>query len=375
MPHRTISLLRAGVCMVALTLLAACASRAPRISAVQEAERYMANARHDYVPPGPPEDPWGPYIRKAAARFDVPTLWIRAVMQVESKGEEYTNGELTTSPAGAMGLMQVMPQTYDDMRQRYSLGADPYDPYNNIMAGAAYMREMYDIYGSPGFLAAYNAGPYRLDDYLSNNRPLPTETRRYVAMIGPEIEGVEPARRSPAEQYAMNALPIDIPPGMRYGGAQFASRSRGGGRLPAPRRVQVASMPTPPRSSPYVAPRQYALVLPPPPPPSRGFHFIARANAEPAPIWHGGPRTGDWGIQVGAFDREGKARVAVGLARNEAHIQLAAAHGIVTSIHAGRAVLWRARLTGLSRASAMEACGRLSHTRLGCIVVSPQSQM
>ena len=375
MLYRTISVLRAGVCMAILALLAACASRAPRTSAIQEAERYMANARHDYVPPGTPDDPWGPYINQAAARFDVPTLWIRSVMAVESKDQEYTNGQLTTSPVGAMGLMQVMPETYDEMRERYSLGSDPYDPYNNIMAGAAYMREMYDIYGSPGFLAAYNAGPYRLDDYLSNNRALPNETRRYVAMIGPEIEGVEPARRSPAEQYAMNALPIDIPPGMRYGGVQFANRGGGGGRRPAPRREQVASLPMPPRLSPYVASRQYALVLPPPPPPSHGFHLITRANAEPAPIVRGGPHTGDWGIQVGAYDKEGKARVAVGVARNEAHIQLAAAHGIVMSVHAGHAVLWRARLTGLSRETAMKACGKLSHTHLGCIVVSPQSQM
>lgn len=374
MPYRTISLLRAGVCMVTLALMAGCASRAPQPSALQEAQRYMASARHDYVPPGTPDDPWGPYINQAAARFDVPTLWIRAVMQVESKGQEYTNGMLTTSPVGAMGLMQVMPQTYDDMRERYSLGSDPYDPYNNVMAGAAYMREMYDIYGSPGFLAAYNAGPYRLDDYLSNDRPLPNETRRYVAIIGPEIEGVEPSRRSPAEQYAMNALPIDIPPGMRYGGAQFASRG-GGGRLPARHQVQVASLPTPPRPSSYDAPRQYALVLPPPPPPGRGFHFIARANAEPAPIWRGGPRTGDWGIQVGAYDKEGQARVAVGTARNQAHIQLASAHSIVMKVHAGHAMLWRARLTGLSRETAMKACGKLSHTRLGCIVLSPQSQM
>jgi cell division septation protein DedD len=374
MPHRTFPLLRAGICVATLALLAACASQTPRTSAIQEAEHYMANARHDYVPPGPPEDPWGPYISEAAARFDVPTLWIRAVMQVESDGKQYMNGELTTSPVGAMGLMQVMPETYDEVQQRYNLGTDPYDPYNNIMAGAAYMREMYDIYGSPGFLAAYNAGPYRLDDYLANNRPLPAETRRYVAMIGPEIEGVEPARRSPAEQYAMNALPIDIPPGMRYGGVQFASRGGGGGRLPATRPVQMANLPTPPQPEPYAASQQYALVMPPPPP-SRGFHFIARANAEPAPIWHSGARTGDWGIQVGAYDKQGQARVAVGKARNEAHIQLAAAHGIVMSVHAGHAVLWRARLTGLSRETAVKACSKLSHAHLGCIVLSPESQM
>ena len=115
-------------------------------------------------------------------------------MHVESGGQEYLNGQLITSGAGAMGLMQVMPATYDELRQQYNLGDDPFDPHNNIMAGAAYMREMYDIYGSPGFLAAYNAGPNRLDDYLSNNRPLPDETRRYVAMIGPNIVGVYPDR-------------------------------------------------------------------------------------------------------------------------------------------------------------------------------------
>src|SRR5262249_55235120 len=79
------------------------------------------------------------------------------------------------------------------------------------------------------FLAAYNAGPRRLDDYLSNNRPLPDETRHYVAMIGPSIVGVYPVNRSPAEDYAMNALPIDIPKGTRYGRAIQLASNRGSG--------------------------------------------------------------------------------------------------------------------------------------------------
>ena len=158
---------------------------------------------------------------------------------------EYQNGQLITSSAGAMGLMQVMPETYDELRDRYNLGDDPFDPHDNILAGTAYLREMYDIYGSPGFLAAYNAGPHRLDDYLSNNRPLPDETRRYVAMIGPNIVGVYPNARSPAEDYAMNALPIDIPPGTRYGRAmQFASSRGGGGRVPDWVPVEVAQLPS-----------------------------------------------------------------------------------------------------------------------------------
>ena len=111
-------------------------------------------------------------------------------MRVELSGKV-----LDTSPVGAMGLMQVMPETYDELRARYDLGDDPYDPHDNILAGTAYLREMYDIYGSPGFLAAYNAGPRRLDDYLTRNKPLPDETRNYVRKIGPYIAGVraEPA--------------------------------------------------------------------------------------------------------------------------------------------------------------------------------------
>jgi hypothetical protein len=116
-----------------------------------------------------------------------------------------------------MGLMQVMPGTYAELRARHSLGPDPFDPHENIMAGVAYMREMYDMYGSPGFLAAYNAGPNRLDDYLANQRPLPDETRHYVAVIGPSLQYAQPNHASPAQQFAMNQLPLNIPAGPRYG--------------------------------------------------------------------------------------------------------------------------------------------------------------
>ena len=261
------------------------------VSSQREAARYAARARGNYVPPGPPEDPWGPYIHEAGQRFDVPETWIRSVMRVELGGNDVPNGQLITSSAGAMGLMQVMPETYDELHDRYSLGDDAFDPHNNILAGAAYMREMYDIYGSPGFLAAYNAGPRRLDDYLSNNRPLPDETRRYVAMIGPDIVGVYPSSRSPAEDYAMNALPIDIPPGTRYGRATQLASSRGrGGRAPMRGPVQVAQLAEPPRANAQPHAQQYALVLPPSPPPSHGgFRLVPQAVAEPVPTHHGGP--------------------------------------------------------------------------------------
>jgi hypothetical protein len=86
-----------------------------------------------------------------------------------------------------MGLMQIMPKTWTELRARYGLGADPFDPHDNILAGAAYIRELYDRYGAPGFLAAYNAGPGRYERHLATGRPLPDETQAYVATLAPMI--------------------------------------------------------------------------------------------------------------------------------------------------------------------------------------------
>jgi hypothetical protein len=200
-----------------LALLAGCTSQRSGWSSAEDTSAYLRNASGRYVIPGPPGDPWGPYIREASRRFDMPETWIRALMRQESGGHLYQGGRLITSSAGAMGLMQVMPGTYAELRARHNLGPDPFDPHENIMAGVAYMREMYDMYGSPGFLAAYNAGPNRLDDYLANQRPLPDETRHYVAAIGPSLQYAQPQHASPAQQYAMNQLPLNIPAGPRYG--------------------------------------------------------------------------------------------------------------------------------------------------------------
>lgn len=127
--------------------------------------------------------PYAAEIAEAAQRFDIPATWIRAVMGAESGGDPGV-----VSSAGAMGLMQIMPGTWADLRLRHHLGRDPYDPRDNILAGAAYLRELHDRYGSPGFLAAYNAGPDRYEASLAG-RPLPLETRAYVASVVPIIGG------------------------------------------------------------------------------------------------------------------------------------------------------------------------------------------
>lgn len=136
----------------------------------------------------PAHDPYAAAIAEASARFAIPERWIRAVMQAESAGDPRA-----VSHAGAMGLMQVMPGTWSVLREDHGLGADPFDPRDNIIAGTAYLRAMLDRYGTVGgMLAAYNAGPGRYDAYLSEGRPLPAETRAYVAMLAPRLDGAAP---------------------------------------------------------------------------------------------------------------------------------------------------------------------------------------
>lgn len=126
-----------------------------------------------------------PFIAEASARFRIPEPWIRAVLAAES-----AHDVRAVSSAGAMGLMQVMPDTWDELRDRYRLGDDPFDRRDNILAGTAYLREMLDRYGTiGGMLAAYNAGPARYDEYLAAGRPLPAETRDYVAALAPILRG------------------------------------------------------------------------------------------------------------------------------------------------------------------------------------------
>ena len=131
-----------------------------------------------------PSDPYAGLIAEAAQRFGIPAAWIRAIMRVESRGDRRA-----ISPKGAIGLMQLMPDTWAALRARYGLGRDPFDAHDNILAGAAFLREMHDRYGSPGFLAAYNAGPGRYEDYRDHHRPLPPETVAYVAALVPFVGG------------------------------------------------------------------------------------------------------------------------------------------------------------------------------------------
>jgi soluble lytic murein transglycosylase-like protein len=125
-------------------------------------------------------DRFAEFIEEASARFALPARWIRAVMQVESSRDVHA-----ISSRGAIGLLQLMPGTWVELSVRYGLGLDPFDPRDNILAGSAYLKEMYDRFGTAGFLAAYHAGPARYEQHLATGQPLPPETTAYVAAVTP----------------------------------------------------------------------------------------------------------------------------------------------------------------------------------------------
>jgi len=167
--------LGAMVCIVAIY------ASSMLLSSEARAERAALNTQQATARP---TNPFAAFVVEASRRFAIPEHWIRAVMRVESGGKRRAR-----SRAGAIGLMQIMPQTWNELRTRYGLGVDPYDPHDNILAGAAYIRQLHDRYGELGFLAAYNAGPGRYENHLATGRPLPSETQTYVATLAPMIGG------------------------------------------------------------------------------------------------------------------------------------------------------------------------------------------
>jgi soluble lytic murein transglycosylase-like protein len=138
---------------------------------------------------------WHPLIERAARRCGVSASWIAQVMRAESGGRTQLRGSPIVSPKGAMGLMQLMPGTWAELRAAHALGHDPHDPQDNIVAGACYLRQMHDRFGYPGLFAAYNAGPARYAAHLAGRAHLPGETRDYLARITGPSAAPSPARQ------------------------------------------------------------------------------------------------------------------------------------------------------------------------------------
>lgn len=226
---------RSGVgSAVVLAIVLLSGSAASVSAAAQEMPAARSAAAH----------PYAGHVTDAARRFGIPEAWIWAVMRVESGGNARA-----VSRAGAMGLMQIMPATWADLRARYGLGADPYDVRDNIMAGAAYLRAMHDRYGNAmAMLAAYNAGPGRYDEYLSRGRPLPAETRAYLAKLASIIGGADDSR--------LAAAPPSDPFAWRRA-ALFAARPNGDPAAPetssGERAADMRAAVEPPANSLFVA--------------------------------------------------------------------------------------------------------------------------
>jgi soluble lytic murein transglycosylase-like protein len=123
-------------------------------------------------------DRWQSYITEASARYALPASWIRTIINIESSGRRMKNGHPIASRAGAIGVMQLMRGTYNAISQRDGLGSDPQNVHDNILAGTAYLRDLYNQFGYPGLFAAYNAGP----GALIHHKNLPVETQNYVKM-------------------------------------------------------------------------------------------------------------------------------------------------------------------------------------------------
>ena len=156
---------------------------------------------------------WRTFTAEASQRFGLPVAWIERVMRAESGGHTTLGGRATRSPAGAIGLMQLMPGTWMAMRRALGLGVDPDDPHDNILAGAFYLRLMYDRFGYPGLFAAYNAGPARYAAALAGIRPLPAETIAYLgAVAGPSSDMKIPLpRRRSDTLFALGESVVDTP--------------------------------------------------------------------------------------------------------------------------------------------------------------------
>ncbi|UCE87156.1 MAG: lytic transglycosylase domain-containing protein [Deltaproteobacteria bacterium] len=115
-----------------------------------------------------------------ARRHQVTPSLVLAVMHVESR---YNN--FAVSPVGALGLMQVMPQTGAEVASwlgiRYVGPQSLFDPETNVAIGVAYLKWLLDRYHDlPTALAAYNWGPQRISSRLRRGVPLPTDYPRLV---------------------------------------------------------------------------------------------------------------------------------------------------------------------------------------------------
>ena len=130
----------------------------------------------------PATEAYDALIEEAARLYKLDANLIRGVMRAES-----SFNPMVVSPAGAQGLMQIMPALAEELGV-----TDPFDPRQNVMAGARYLRQMLDAHhGNLRLaLASYNAGPGNVARY--KGVPPFKETRNYVKKITEYLEDATP---------------------------------------------------------------------------------------------------------------------------------------------------------------------------------------
>ena len=148
------------------------AMEAREAAAVQEGQKIGASDSGSAAPLSPDLGSLSSMMEHAARKYQVDSRLVAAVAEVESD-----NDQSVISSAGAIGVMQLMPDT------AAALGVDPYDTQQNIEGGTKYLRQMLDSFGGDvrKALAAYNAGPQAVRDY--NGVPPYRETQNYVNKV------------------------------------------------------------------------------------------------------------------------------------------------------------------------------------------------
>lgn len=304
------------------------------------------------------------HVAEASRRFDIPEVWIREVIRQESGGRTTLNGKPIVSKAGAMGLMQLMPGTYAEMRRKHGLGSDPFHPRDNILAGTAYIREMYNLFGAPGFLAAYNCGPGCYADYLAGNRSLPGETKRYLAAVAPRLN----ATPGPNGSDIVVASSPPTTPSARIQPPTVVDvvAPESSPVLPSAPLAVAAAEPAPVERQPSVerTPIQQAAL---PAPPVRTNPPAPAAAAAPVRV----AAAGQWTVQIGAFKSPDDSGRAIDRARSMVPSQLGRSQRVVQPIASPFGPLYRARLAGLSQEAASSACANLVNQGMACFVVAP----
>ncbi len=363
-PKRALSTLFLG----GLAVLSACAGPSSRPTS--------------YRAPGPAVDQWGPYIQEASTRFSIPQSWIRAVMQQESGGHQYIRGHLVRSVHGAVGLMQLKPGTYMELAHRYHLGSDPYNPHDNIMAGSGYIRELYDRFGSPDFLAAYNCGPQCAENHRSRGTALPGYAKTYMAAIKPHLNDPIPAMLQPTQiAYAPAPTPpVTVTAVTAQASAPLSQQTVG----TAPPLQDDLAPPAPvgasaesgagaddgiPVSSTTVAQTT---------PAATGPVSYTAAPTSPAAVraaWgqNAAYSTGNAIIQIGAFSTQERAQRAAALAR-QSSTALANAVSRIEPVNTGGSgrPIWRTRLAGLPADQTDNICTSLRQQGMSCVLVITQ---